>query len=225
MRFSTVFLQIGQPSIWSPQNWQKPWPHKNTIFLILSKHTGHIVWSLISCNCCCNFCTSSNKLTFWSSSCGFAVEAAGALTDAELFAFALLGAFRFELCIRLLLCKLVFKLLYVDWADDEDDGVAKTLNLLLIELQLFMLMLCPLWLVPCKICASFLCSSTLLWTTFATVPVDPQQTLNGIICSTAVRHWTHFFMIGAQWSQATKWPQGLKNTEAFRSEQTRHSSI
>lgn len=44
MRFSTVFRQIGHPSIWSPHIWHVPCPHRNTIFLIRSKHTGHIVY-------------------------------------------------------------------------------------------------------------------------------------------------------------------------------------
>lgn len=85
-------------------------------------------------------------------------------------------------------------------------------------------MLCPLWLVPWSISESFLFSSRLC-ETFAMVPFCPQQTRKGIICSMADRHWTHFFMMGAQWSQATMWPQGLKKIEALRSEQTMHSSI
>lgn len=213
---------MGHASIWSPQYWQTPCPHGKTMFLMRSKHTGHMVCSLMSWSCCCNFCISKRS-TFCSWSVGLTVEVAGALLVAAAL-LALLGALKFELVIKLLLCKLLFKLLYVDCAVEDEDGVAATLNLLLIELQLFMLILCPLWFVPCRICASFLCSSTLC-ETFAIVPVDPQQTLNGIICSMAVRHWTHFFIIGAQWSQATMCPQGLKKIEALRSEQTRHSSI
>lgn len=221
MRFSTVFLQMGHPSIWSPQYWHTPWPQRNTIFLMRSKQTGHMVCSLISWSCCCSFCTS-NKFTFCSDSAGLAVEATVELL-ASAAMVALLGALTFVFAIRLLWCMLLFRLLYVDWEVDDDDGVTITLNLL-FELQLFMLMLCPLWLVPCSICASFLCSS-ILWTTFDTVPVDTQQTLNGTIWSMAVLHCTHFFMIGAQWLHATICPQGLKNTDAFRSEQTRQSSI
>lgn len=79
---------MGHPSIWSPHIWHVPCPQRNTIFLIRSKQTGHMVYgklsfvlwifdlkeeqknpstltcSLISCSCCCNFCTSWILLTF-----------------------------------------------------------------------------------------------------------------------------------------------------------------
>ena len=38
--------------------WQVPCPHRKIIFLSLSRHTGHMVCSLMSASCCCSFCTS-----------------------------------------------------------------------------------------------------------------------------------------------------------------------
>ena len=49
--------------------------------------------------------------------------------------------------------------------------------------------------------------------------------LNGMDSVMAVLHSTHFFMMGAQFSQATMWLHGLKSTLAGASEQTRQSSI
>ena len=54
---------MGHSDILSPHIWQVPWPHRKIMFLSLSRHTGHIVCSLMSASCCCSFCTSLTACT------------------------------------------------------------------------------------------------------------------------------------------------------------------
>ena len=49
---------MGHSDILSPHIWQVPCPHKNIIFFSLSRHTGHMVCSLMSASCCWSFWTS-----------------------------------------------------------------------------------------------------------------------------------------------------------------------
>lgn len=42
----------------SPHIWHVPCPQRKIMFFRRSKQTGHIVCSLMSCSCCCNFCMS-----------------------------------------------------------------------------------------------------------------------------------------------------------------------
>lgn len=58
MRFSTCLRQIGHSDMRSPHIWHVPCPQRKIMFFRRSKQTGHIVCSLMSCSCCCNFCMS-----------------------------------------------------------------------------------------------------------------------------------------------------------------------
>jgi hypothetical protein len=58
MRFSTCLRQMGHSDMRSPHIWHVPCPQRKIMFLRRSKHTGHMVCSLMSCSCCCNFCMS-----------------------------------------------------------------------------------------------------------------------------------------------------------------------
>ncbi len=58
----------------------------------------------------------------------------------------------------------------------------------------------------------------------AVVVVVAQVMRTVLIFSIVARQVTHFFMMMAQAAQAQTQPQGLKITEARRSEQTKHSS-
>jgi len=58
MRFSTCLRQMGHSDMRSPHIWHVPWPQRKIMFLRRSRHTGHMVCSLMSCSCCCNFCMS-----------------------------------------------------------------------------------------------------------------------------------------------------------------------
>lgn len=60
---------MGHSLILSPHSWHVPWPHRKIMFFRRSKHTGHMVCSLISCNCCCSFCTSALTLVLSLSFC------------------------------------------------------------------------------------------------------------------------------------------------------------
>lgn len=68
-------------------------------------------------------------------------------------------------------------------------------------------------------------SSSMSALTSAMVPRPPLHTVIGTNSSIWDLHITHFFIIWAQLSQAHICPQGLNRTDAFLSEQTRHSSI
>lgn len=61
--------QMGHSLIRSPHSWQVPWPHMKIMFFSRSRHTGHIVCSLMSCSCCCSFCTSALTLMLSLSLC------------------------------------------------------------------------------------------------------------------------------------------------------------
>jgi hypothetical protein len=58
MRFSTCLRQMGHSDMRSPHIWHVPCPQRKIMFLRRSRHTGHMVCSLMSCSCCCNFCIS-----------------------------------------------------------------------------------------------------------------------------------------------------------------------
>jgi hypothetical protein len=112
--FSTGLRQMGQPDVnRSPHIWQVPWPHKKTIFFNLSKHTGHIVCSFMSCNCCVNFWTS-----FWTSSTKLFVIFCGAVLvvfrpDATFMLFVD-ATLECELLLLLLLLLRLLLLLFID---------------------------------------------------------------------------------------------------------------
>lgn len=66
---SIALRQMGHSLMRSPQSWQVPWPQRKIMFFSRSRHTGHIVCSLMSCSCCCNFCTSALTLVLSLSFC------------------------------------------------------------------------------------------------------------------------------------------------------------